>query len=154
MDLANSNHSETIKAFAEYTVVDFLKAIKKYGVGNYDPRKSKKQEAQKLKDSFQFSVRGSDSHKMSILISFLYHGSFTDWGVGKGVSIEDVAVLSKSRGLTGRIDGQKRRPKKWYTKTIFYEVRRLSEILSEKYGINVRYAVDATKVGAINVTIF
>jgi hypothetical protein len=143
----------TAKAWAEITIKDFQKAIRRYRIGQYGKGSGKKS-TQKLVNSFNYSIHGADSDRMNILIQFLYWGSFTEWGVGKGVSIEDVSILSKARGLTGRIDGQRRKPKRWYSKTIYYEVKALTRILSEKYNIQANYAIDLHKAGFMDITLF
>lgn len=147
------NIPETAKAFTEITIKDFLKAIKKNRIGLYG-KSSAKQESDKLRDSFKFKVRQADFNEVNILISFAEWGSFVEWGVGKGVTIDDVPILSKARGLVGRLDGQKRRPKKWYSKTIYYEVKKLSNILSQKFGIKIDFALDIHQAGQIDVTLF
>ena len=42
-------------------------------------------------------------------------------GVGKGVTYDEVI-------------NSKRKPKKWYSKVIYSELKKLSEILAEKYA--------------------
>lgn len=144
---------QTAKAWAEITIKDFQKAIVKYKIGKYG-KNSGKRDPRKLAQSFTFQINGADADRINILIQFLYWGSFTEWGVGKGVSIEDVAILSKARGLTGRIDGQRRRPKRWYSKTIYYEVKALTRILLEKYNIQTNYAIDLHQAGKMDITLF
>lgn len=148
-----NQRNETAKAWAEITIKDFEKAIRKYKIGQYGKRSGKKSN-EKLAKSFKFSIRGADSDRLNILIQFLYWGSFTEWGVGKGVSIEDVPILSKARGLIGREDGQRRMPKRWYSRTIYYEVKQLSKILVEKYNIETKYAIDLHRAGRVDITLF
>ncbi len=71
---------------------------------------------------------------IKIEFAFLYYGKFIDMGVGKGVKIGDVKENANSRRLEGKMLGNRRRPKKWYSKPFAHEVARLSEIMEEEYG--------------------
>ncbi len=51
-------------------------------------------------------------------------------GVGRGVKIGDVKESVISRKLSGKMLGNRRRPKKWYSKTFHAEVMKLSEIFA------------------------
>lgn len=68
------------------------------------------------------------------LFMFAYYLRFVDWGVGRGVSIGDVGLLSKARRLEGKQSGNRRRPKRWYYKPFAYNLHRLAEIMAEKYA--------------------
>lgn len=66
--------------------------------------------------------------------AFNYYGKFVDMGVGKGVKLSDVKELSTERRLEGRGTGNRRHPKKWYGRTFYAEIKRLTELLAQKYA--------------------
>jgi hypothetical protein len=66
----------------------------------------------------------------AIHVMYNYYGMFPDMGVGKGVPISEV-----------RSSDNKRRPKKWYSKQMYREVARLSEILGDYFGDHAMHAV-------------
>jgi hypothetical protein len=78
------------------------------------------------------SQTGGDVTKIEF--AFLYYGKFVDMGVGKGVKIGDVKESATSRRLEGKMLGNRRKPKKWYSKTIAAEVKRLAEIMEYEYS--------------------
>ena len=65
-----------------------------------------------------------------INLQYNYYGMFADMGVGKGVP------LSAARSNTSS-----RKAKPWYSKTIFREVAKLSEILSRDFAIKAQAAI-------------
>jgi len=71
---------------------------------------------------------------IKIEFAFKYYGKFIDMGVGKGVPIGGVKENTTSRKLEGKMLGNRRRPKKWYSKTLAHEVKRLGEIMAENYA--------------------
>lgn len=56
-----------------------------------------------------------------ILFAFEYYGKFIDMGVGRGVTVANIAQSG-------------RKPKPWYGKIFFSQVKKLSEIMQEKYA--------------------
>ncbi len=66
-------------------------------------------------------------------ISYNYYGMFVDMGVGKGVKLGDVRFNAEQK--RAGIGGSRRKPKKWYSKTIFREVAKLGDILASHFGI-------------------
>ena len=88
-----------------------------------------------LFNSFKFNVLASaGGNVLKITLLFEYYGRFVDMGVGKGVKIDDVKESITSRKLDGKMLGNRRRPKKWYSKTFHAEVMKLSEIFAKEYG--------------------
>jgi hypothetical protein len=66
----------------------------------------------------------------SVKLEFNYYGKFLDMGVGRGQKIESV----KSNREVYNLVGGGRKPKKWFSKTLWGEVAALTELLSVKYG--------------------
>lgn len=88
---------------------------------------------------------GGDGMPNKVSIGFMFHGRFIDMGVGRGVKMENVKTnlqewraLTKGERAAGRKAGQEpRKPKKWYSPTIYREYQRAAEILATKYGIEI-----------------
>jgi hypothetical protein len=59
-----------------------------------------------------------------ITLQYNYYGMYVDMGVGKGVP------LAKARS-----GGSTRKPKLWYTKTIWREVAILGDIIAKDFGV-------------------
>lgn len=83
---------------------------------------------------------GPDGSPKRVTIGFLYHGRFIDMGVGKGVKLENIKgnrEIWRASSAAQRNNLNKRRPKKWYSPTIYKEYQRAAEILSKKYAIEI-----------------
>ena len=88
-----------------------------------------------LLKSFKYNVLASaQGNVLKITLLFEYYGRFVDMGVGRAVKIGDVKESITSRKLSGKMLGNRRRPKKWYSKTFHAEVMKLSEIFAKEYG--------------------
>lgn len=119
------NKRGTLEKWAKYTVADWQRKQKELKMGD----------SMKLYQSFAYHVilaANGDFGKVKFL--YQYYGMFSDMGVGKGVSLNEVKDLSSSRRLEGQLLGNRRRPKKWYTKPLAYQVKRLAEIMRDVYG--------------------
>ena len=55
-------------------------------------------------------------------------------GVGKGTPLGGVKENKTSRALSGKMTGNRRFPKKWYSKTLFAETATLKEILARDFA--------------------
>ena len=69
-----------------------------------------------------YNAAGGDIAKLTFV--FEYFLKFTDMGVGRGVSLADRSYLVSN----------KRKQKTWYSKTFLLEVKKLQNILAEKYA--------------------
>ena len=117
--------SEIADAWAKITIRRWRKKIRTLKIG----------ETNSLYDSFVRNVIGSaNGDLIKIDFAFKYYGKFVDMGVGKGTSISGVKESKTSRRLEGRMLGNRRRAKKWYSKTFHAETMRLREILVEHYA--------------------
>jgi hypothetical protein len=111
-------------AWAKITVKVWKDKMAKLKIGN----------SRALMDSFIHEVISSfGGDLMKIEFAFKYYGKFVDMGVGKGVKIGSVKESATSRRLEGKMMGNRRRPKKWYSKTFSAEVMRLTEIMQREY---------------------
>lgn len=74
-----------------------------------------------------------------IAFTFLYYGIFPDMGVGKGITSDRVGQSS-------------RRPKPWYSRQFFNEVKKLGYIMAEKYGEKALEAISIIEnKGALDI---
>ena len=73
---------------------------------------------------FVYASAGGDIDKINFV--FNYYLKFTDMGVGKGVSLQDRQNMAT-----------RRKNKQWYSKTFLLEVKKLTNMLAEKYAQHV-----------------
>jgi hypothetical protein len=79
-------------------------------------------------------VSQADGDLVKIEFAFKYYGKFVDMGVGKGTKLGGVTENKTSRRVYGKMLGNRRRPKKWYSKTLQHEIYRLADVLGIKYS--------------------
>jgi len=116
---------EIAEAWAKITIIKWKEKLASNKIGD----------AGTLLKSFKYNVLASaQGNVLKISLLFEYYGRFVDMGVGKGVKIGDVKESAASRKLSGKMLGNRRRPKKWYSKTFHAEVMKLSEIFAKEYG--------------------
>jgi len=110
----NVDLSLTAKAWADITITSFEEKMHALGINDTFA----------LSDSFEshvFMEAGGDISKIEFMYNF--YGKYIELAVGKGVPFGDVGITS---------GGRKKRL--WYTPVFFRHVKRLGEILLEKYG--------------------
>ncbi len=119
----NTNLNITIDAWADIVIDNWLDKITKLNIGyHFD-----------LERELAVSIRQNPGGLPSVVeFSFPFYGKMVDMGVGKGVKLED--VRSGAKDYSSGEGGHRRRPKKWYSKTFYSEVQKLTAILAEKYG--------------------
>ena len=116
--MENTDLKLTAQAWADIVIKNWLNKIDQLRI-NY---------SYQLSDSFMHHVlanAGGDLQRIEF--AFAFYGRMVDMGVGKGVKIS----LVKER----RFEGFLRRPKPWYSVTLYSEVKKLREILQTKYAI-------------------
>jgi hypothetical protein len=79
-------------------------------------------------------VASAQGDVLKIDFAFKYYGKFVDMGVGKGVKLGRVKENQDSRRLEGKMLGNRRRPKKWYSATFYAEAMKLGEIMAKEFG--------------------
>ena len=127
MQSTRSNLSERkiAEAWAVITIIKWKRKLASNKIGDTGT----------LLRSFKYNVLASaQGNVLKITLLFEYYGRFVDMGVGRGVKIGDVKESAASRMLSGKMLGNRRRPKKWYSKTFHAEVMKLSEIFAREYG--------------------
>jgi len=85
-------------------------------------------------------LTGSGGNVELAKLSFNFYGRFVDMGVGRGVpsgsrgSLGSKSFLSK-RNPGGQLLNKRRVPKKWYSRTLAAETKRLNELLADNFNI-------------------
>jgi hypothetical protein len=116
--MENLNMHETAIAWADITIMIFEEALDKLHA-NF---------SYQLADSFVHHVHtAANGNPDRIDFAYKYYGKFVDMGVGGNIDLDNRDSMVSS-GLTTR------RQKPWYSKNFFYQVRRIGEILSQKYA--------------------
>jgi hypothetical protein len=119
---------EIAQAWARITITRWQDKIRKLKFENPDH----------LLNSFVRDViNDARGDQVKIQLAFNFYGRFVDMGVGRGVKIGNVKENATSRRLEGKMLGNRRRPRKWYSKTLRAETLRLTEILAQQYGRSV-----------------
>lgn len=101
-----------------------------------------------LASSIKYRIEYDNDGPTKVVFEFSHYGQFVDMGVGKGQKLGDVkgnTTIAKAIGIKGR------RPKKWYSKTIYPQANQLSAMLREQYGINALDIVKDTLPNKINM---
>ena len=110
----NLNINETLQAWADITIDKWEQKIQTLKI-NY---------SYQLIESFANHIISNASGDIAkIEFAFNYYGKFVDMGVGKGVKLEGRGIVMT-----------RRKPKKWYSKTFFTEITKLTHILAEKFA--------------------
>ena len=111
---ANTDINLTVQAWADIVIQIWLDKIEKLKIIY----------TYQLADSFvNHVISHSNGDVQRIEFAFNYYGKFVDMGVGRGVTLDDVRAGNTSR-----------KPKPWYSRTFYGEVRKLSALLAEKYA--------------------
>lgn len=113
--MATLDHSK----FAEYVINKWQAKI----------RELKIHQTGDLYNSFISEViRNSGGDVERIIFTFRYYGKMVDMGVGKGITLDDLGV-------------GKRSPKPWYSKTLYSEVKKLSDLMAKDIAIQANKVI-------------
>lgn len=111
--------SLTVEAWAIITIKRWQNKIEQLGIGHSND----------LARSFmQHVITQGNGDPVKIEFAFNYYGKFVDMGVGNGVKKTQV-------GINNRI------AKPWYSATFYHEVKRLGELLAEKFAIAAQTSI-------------
>lgn len=116
----NTNIHESVDAWADITIKEWVKKANALGVAPGDPLNAER--------FVHHVITSANGNPEKIQFMYDYWLNFVDWGVGKGVTIEHRDIMI-STGVT------KRRPKQWFTSVFYVQVKILSQILAEKYAL-------------------
>jgi len=136
-DLAQTfaqNERDIAEAWLKYSIEHFRANLKRLKIGV----------TQELDQSFTGSlVSAAGGDELKLRLTYAIQGLYTDMGVGRGMG----AGVTKQGGLDdrgrtynelrnerGQLHRHKRRQKRWYSKQMAFEGKRLAELVSELYG--------------------
>lgn len=101
-----------------------------------------------LSRSLTYKVIGALNSPEKVILSHLYYGKFVDMGVGKGQRVGDIKgnkEILTAAGIKGR------RPKKWYSKTIYAETNKLADFLQQNFSIKASAVIKENIPSQINL---
>lgn len=105
------DQTQTIQAWADYVIERWELEIIRLGINST---------GQLLKSFTSTIITQSGGNVEKIIFAYEYYGKFQDMGVGNGVKIGNPS--------------SSRVPKPWYNKVFYGQVKRLAEIMQEKYS--------------------
>lgn len=109
------DQQQTIKAWANYVIERWQLEIIRLGINNT---------GQLLRSFTEFVSVQANGNVDKITFTYEYYGKFVDMGVGKGYKHGNGGDL----GFTPL-----RKPRPWYNKVFFGQVKKLAELMKEKY---------------------
>lgn len=90
-----------------------------------------------LLDSFKKQVVGSAEGRLQMQLSYALYGKFVDMGVGRGMG-QGVRRgddgYDRIRQSRGRLKRYNRKKRNWYSREMGYQMKRLSELMSDLHG--------------------
>lgn len=131
---------EVATKWLDFTVDSFIENIRKLRI----------RQTGALMASFRKQVVGSASGRLQLQLSYALYGKFVDMGVGRGMG----AGVSKGddgydriRNSRGQLKRRQRQPRKWYSKEMAYQTKRLAELMSDLHGTLLISAVSEALPG-------
>jgi len=123
------NERELAQAWLKYTIEHFQANIKRLKIGS----------TQELYNSFVGTlVSAAAGDELRLRLAYAIQGMYTDMGVGRGMGLgvtkaqgRDYYELRNSRGQLLR---HQRRAKRWYSKQMAFDQKRLAELASDLWG--------------------
>lgn len=141
------NPAPMLEKYAIIVIDRWVQALKRYNVGVTGA----------LMESFIKELRKSNGDVDAVIFKFLKYGRFDDMGVGSGVSINGRVLnrrFDRYRDSDGKMQGHLARKKKpWYSKTLYREIAKLSDLLQKEYGQQVAGIIENSLSGALNLNI-
>ena len=111
--------SVTVAAWAEIVIKEWVNRAAALGISTGDPVS--------LQRFYHHIVVQADGDPVKIEFAFDFYLKFVNWGVGRGVTIENRDTLV----LAGKTT---RRPRAWYDDVVPKQLTILGHLLAEKYG--------------------
>lgn len=119
----NTNLSLTVEAWAKFVIERWEDKMLRLRIHNSGDLK---------RSLLQHVITQANGDPIKIEFAFNFYGKFVDMGVGKEFKIGNPGDI----GLNPT-----RRAKPWYSKTFFSQVKKLSEILAEKYALKAQISI-------------
>lgn len=138
-DLAQTfaqNERDIAEAWLKYSIEHFRANIKRLRIGV----------TQELDQSFAGSlVSAAGGDELKLRLTYAIQGLYTDMGVGRGMG----AGITKDQGRDyrelrnerGQLHRHQRKQKRWYSKQMAFEGKRLAELVSDLWGKTMIAAV-------------
>jgi hypothetical protein len=127
----NTNTKLTVEAWAEITIKKWVDMAAALHINEKSPLNAER--------FVHHVVTNANGDPEKIQFMYDYWLNFVDWGVGKGVTIENRDTLIGALATT-------RRQKKWFTSVFYVEVKKLSQIVAEKYALKAaNVVINSTK---------
>jgi len=123
------NERAIAEAWLKYAIEHFRANIKRLKIGV----------THELDQSFTGSLlNAAGGDELKLRLTYAIQGLYTDMGVGRGMG----AGVTKDQGRDyrelrndrGQLHRHQRRQKRWYSKQMAFEGKRLAELISELYG--------------------
>ena len=123
------NERDVAEAWLKYAIGHFRANIKRLKIGV----------THELDQSFTGSLlNAAGGDELKLRLTYAIQGLYTDMGVGRGMG----AGVTKDQGRDyrelrndrGQLHRHQRRQKRWYSKQMAFEGKRLAELVSELYG--------------------
>ena len=117
----NTNISLTVEAWAEIVIKEWIKKCEALKIGNTGL----------LINSFANTIyTAANGDPGRIIFAFEWYGKMVDWGVGKGVSLQNRDSFLSS-GIS------KRQPKPWYSDVFYKQLAVMRHLLEEKHALRI-----------------
>jgi hypothetical protein len=130
----------------EFTIKSFVENMRKLRI----------KDTGALMASFKKQVIAGADGRLQLELSYALYGKFIDMGVGRGMG-QGVKKgddgFDRIRNSRGQLRRHERKARKWYSKELAYQTKRLAELMSELHGtILISAVADAlpTETVAIN----
>lgn len=124
----NTNIALTAEAWADIVIKEWLNKIRALNIHDSGP----------LVESFQntvYSAANGDPSKITFMMEYYY--KMVDYGVGKGVKLNDRDAMIAA-GLT------ERRPKPFFTDVFYKQLAVLRHLLEDKYALKAEELIVLT----------
>ncbi|WBO86241.1 hypothetical protein [Hymenobacter yonginensis] len=118
---------EMARKWLDFTVESFIRNMRKLRI----------KQTGALMASFKKQVIGAASGRLQLQLSYALYGKFVDMGVGRGMGLgvrRGDDGYDRLRNSRGQLKRRERKAKKWLGKTLAYQTKRLSELMSELHS--------------------
>ena len=126
-DQLNQAQMEVASKWLDFTVESFIENMRKLRIQNTGA----------LMVSFKKQVIGSASGRLQLQLSYALYGKFIELGVGRGMG-QGVKKgddgYDRIRNTRGQLKRHQRKARKWYSRELGYQTKRLAELMSELHG--------------------
>lgn len=141
----NVDVSQMLEKYQTIVIEKWSAALIKYGV----------EATGALMASFIKELQKSGGNVDAVIFKFLKYGRFPDMGVGRGASLNERVLnrkFDRYRNASGKmVGGLSRKKKPWYSKTLYKEVARLSELLTGEYGTQIIKIIEGGLTGSLTL---